>query len=428
MTAEVAVINPNGIALAADSAVTMTAGGENKRAFTHSNKIFELSKKQPIGVMIYGNAFFGTLPLEALIKNFRQISHKREYKTVNDCVNDFIKFLSRKEFLKCCPSKDYTKFLLANLVNNIAHDFHKQSSPDLQHLVNETNKKIVSEFKNIGKITPRPNFNKFIRNIDILETKEFLLMVYKEFLKNKNFDKHSVKQFKATITEQPTINNFIRTCFFIQSKKIEGLSSTGIFICGYGDLEYLPCYWQGILDGTFMDKLRIWKVHDLSSAEESSARLIPFAQKDVIETFMSGLDTSFFKFLTDTQKLFQEKVLEEVYNIAGYNEKGEKITHQEEFLNKLIESWHKRLVKEMDNSSQVIMENIQHLPKEEMANLAEALIELTSVKRQVDENIPTVGGPTDVAVISKGDGFVWIKRKHYFDEKLNNSWYKRNSG
>ena len=30
-----------------------------------------------------------------------------------------------------------------------------------------------------------------------------------------------------------------------------------------------------------------------------------------------------------------------------------------------------------------------------------------------------VGGPIDVAVISKGDGFVWIKRKHYFKAELN---------
>jgi len=30
----------------------------------------------------------------------------------------------------------------------------------------------------------------------------------------------------------------------------------------------------------------------------------------------------------------------------------------------------------------------------------------------------TVGGPIDVAVLSKGDGFVWIKRKSYFDPRL----------
>jgi len=51
--------------------------------------------------------------------------------------------------------------------------------------------------------------------------------------------------------------------------------------------------------------------------------------------------------------------------------------------------------------------------------MAEALVELTSLKRKVSMEAETVGGPTDVAVISKGDGFIWIRRKHYFDADLN---------
>jgi len=39
--------------------------------------------------------------------------------------------------------------------------------------------------------------------------------------------------------------------------------------------------------------------------------------------------------------------------------------------------------------------------------------------RRVSMDAETVGGPIDVAVISKGDGFVWIKRKHYFRSELN---------
>jgi hypothetical protein len=35
----------------------------------------------------------------------------------------------------------------------------------------------------------------------------------------------------------------------------------------------------------------------------------------------------------------------------------------------------------------------------------------------------TVGGPIDVAVISKGDGFIWIKRKHYFKSELNPQFF-----
>ncbi len=59
------------------------------------------------------------------------------------------------------------------------------------------------------------------------------------------------------------------------------------------------------------------------------------------------------------------------------------------------------------------------LPKDELAAMAESLVNLTSFKRRISMDEETVGGPIDVAVISKGDGFIWIKRKHYFDPKLN---------
>lgn len=59
------------------------------------------------------------------------------------------------------------------------------------------------------------------------------------------------------------------------------------------------------------------------------------------------------------------------------------------------------------------------LPKDELANLAESLVSLTSLQRRVSREIETVGGAIDVAVISKGDGFVWIKRKHYFSADRN---------
>lgn len=37
--------------------------------------------------------------------------------------------------------------------------------------------------------------------------------------------------------------------------------------------------------------------------------------------------------------------------------------------------------------------------------------------------IGTVGGPIDVAIISKCDGFIWLKRKHYFDRAYNPQYF-----
>ena len=59
------------------------------------------------------------------------------------------------------------------------------------------------------------------------------------------------------------------------------------------------------------------------------------------------------------------------------------------------------------------------LPADELAVMAETLVSLTSFKRKMSMDVETVGGPIDVVIISKGDGFVWIKRKHYFKPELN---------
>ena len=66
-----------------------------------------------------------------------------------------------------------------------------------------------------------------------------------------------------------------------------------------------------------------------------------------------------------------------------------------------------------------------YLSKEDLANMAESLIALTSLKRRMTSSEESVGGPVDVAVISKSDGFIWIKRKHYFDRALNEHFFSR---
>ena len=55
----------------------------------------------------------------------------------------------------------------------------------------------------------------------------------------------------------------------------------------------------------------------------------------------------------------------------------------------------------------------------EQVTVARSLVNLNSFKKRMSMSLETVGGAVDVAVISKGDGFIWIDRKHYFDPALN---------
>ena len=66
-----------------------------------------------------------------------------------------------------------------------------------------------------------------------------------------------------------------------------------------------------------------------------------------------------------------------------------------------------------NNNVNPIFKSVDLLPLSEMAFLAENLVNITSLKRlySLDGRQQTVGGPTDVAIISKGDGFVWVKNK-----------------
>jgi len=47
--------------------------------------------------------------------------------------------------------------------------------------------------------------------------------------------------------------------------------------------------------------------------------------------------------------------------------------------------------------------------------MAEALVNITALRQHVSTAQETVGGPTDVALITKTDGFVWIKKKQIFE-------------
>lgn len=70
-----------------------------------------------------------------------------------------------------------------------------------------------------------------------------------------------------------------------------------------------------------------------------------------------------------------------------------------------------------------LVDTVAYLEKEDMADMAESLVSLTFLKRRMMSSEESVGGPVDVAIISKSDGFVWIKRKHYFQKELNHQFF-----
>jgi len=59
------------------------------------------------------------------------------------------------------------------------------------------------------------------------------------------------------------------------------------------------------------------------------------------------------------------------------------------------------------------------MPVQDAIALADFLVETTKGYVRFLPGADTVGGDTDICVVTKHEGFKWVRRKHYFDRTLN---------
>ena len=59
------------------------------------------------------------------------------------------------------------------------------------------------------------------------------------------------------------------------------------------------------------------------------------------------------------------------------------------------------------------------MPIQDAIDLAEFLVDLTIKYVRFSAGAQTVGGPIEIAAITKHEKFKWIHRKHYYDADLN---------
>ena len=160
---------------------------------------------------------------------------------------------------------------------------------------------------------------------------------------------------------------------------------------------------------------------------KTSAVIRPFAQREMVLTFMTGAAPDYHSTIdTDMEDLctFYPQILVDSIDHKNEKEKEKIEKHLKKIGETVLDKYRDKLqIYSKDHYIDPIMEVVHGLPKDELAAMAESLINLTSFKRRVSMEEETVAGPIDVAVISKGDGFIWIKRKHYFESELNQQFF-----
>ncbi|MBW2616431.1 MAG: hypothetical protein JRD02_09695 [Deltaproteobacteria bacterium] len=148
MTAEIAIMNKEAIALASDSAVTIRAEPEQK-IFTSANKLFTLSKYYPIGIMLYGNATLMGIPWETIIKIFRKKLGKSKFETLEEYANNFIDFLDNENSL--FPASVQEEYL-HQTINGYFQFIRETIEKELHSKVYESGKISDKEIRLVRKI------------------------------------------------------------------------------------------------------------------------------------------------------------------------------------------------------------------------------------------------------------------------------------
>lgn len=249
----------------------------------------------------------------------------------------------------------------------------------------------------------------FAKKVRVKYLKEFIQ------LREKVFERIQIP--KAIITKLYDIATSINT------RQVFSMGVSGLVVAGYGEAEIYPSVITYDVEGVIGDRLKYRrnedKSHCISSGNE--CRIIAFAQEDMVMTFMNGINPRVLHFVQSyLNEAFRRlpELLDGSKNDSNDKKvfKGQTVKLLREFIDKFSD--HLR-----DEQSHPVLRMVTVLPKDELAAMAEALVNLTAFKRRITESMETVGGPIDVAVISKGDGLIWVKRKHYFPAELNQHFF-----
>lgn len=96
MTAEIAILNRVGVALAADSAVTISSAGGDQKTYNSANKLFALDGQHPVAIMIHGSAESMGIPAETIMKRYKSSTFNQPQQTLAGYARQFADFMRRE--------------------------------------------------------------------------------------------------------------------------------------------------------------------------------------------------------------------------------------------------------------------------------------------------------------------------------------------
>jgi len=422
MTALVGVLNKSGIALAADSAISGLRGtGENVVTGNYGVKLLPLSNCRPVGVMYCGSEEVAGIDWVSATKQYREQLGDKAFGTLAEYGQDFTNYITGKLL---------TKELLAGFMYTV--------SDKLLHTFNWRVHETLFEHGHPDQVSATELKSIHLHCINELKEPWYKGKAASVLVKQEKDLCAAVRaaveeRTKGLHVDESIRDKLVSLCLFNALNIAPGAEGNYCVVAGFGEDEQLPSALVFSPKSIVGGRLTIELTHRDQLNQRCDGIIAPFAMEHETVCFFKGIHGKVLRELLDrAEDMATEGVLEWVIKpiLEKVPPKSQAVIREtvERRLADIGVAFSKRLGEVIEdialfNISRPLINAVRMMGPPEMATLAETLVNLEAVRLRMTNEAMVVGGPIDVAVITKGDGFVWIKHKEYFPAELNPQYF-----
>ncbi len=283
MTSEVAVLNRLAVALAADSAVTVSDAAGPKKRYSSAEKIFELSWTEPIAVMVYNAATYLDVPWEVILKMFRD--EVKEHASIEECHRALTRFIGigrrfvpedrERQWVTDVVRAEFTR-LMQEHRRHVSHRLEQDpkkglDAAALQGLLTELLLERQSE------VTAAPALFDLLSPVKGEFAETYAPVV-----------RPVAEEVFAGIGTDAVVAGAIAMVAELLLRRNRVGAESGLVVAGYGDKDLFPSLRQIEVDGMILGRARAWTVrsHDVAA---SGGVILPFAYSKAVRSFLEGV-------------------------------------------------------------------------------------------------------------------------------------------
>jgi hypothetical protein len=388
LTAQVAVLNTQGIALASDSAVTIT-GGAQAHSYQSADKIFPITAV-PVAVLHSGNAALWGVPWQLLVEMWSKDREPVEKPSMEEYAREFCGWLVGQHALATEDAEvaffrwAYRDYLLS-VRGRIRHEFDDRDWDIAAGYVEAEQASVIDGIVDdyAASLAKRSDY----QNMDGVDATAFCAGIPEELFVDLEWVFDDTPRTAHFDTVAQSIAELLVT-------KAEPFGTDAVLaFAGYGAADYFPSLYQFTVSGVLDGRVRLYD--ESRSAVDANARvsITPLGLTEAIQTFLRGTSPKYRAAAHEVLQSYADKVAGEQDAAASHTQLDEQFDAIE---------W-KEFVSPM-------LDIVETMPMAETVRLADSLVGLASL-RQMIQGQTSVGGPIDLARVTKHGGFEWIRSK-----------------